>query len=175
MQWADATSLDLVRSVQARACADGLLVAYRPEELDGSEAAARAAGHLAHQARLRTSPPGERLGCDEFACGPPSQPMIDRGVAVPDPDRPPLHCDAHALVAADLDTVGALAYLALLARRMGCRLVLRHVPDRLQELLELAGLSGPDGVLVVETEGQAEHGEHAVGVEEEREPDDPPV
>ncbi len=92
-----------------------------------------------------------------------------------DPDRPPLHCDARALVGADLDTVDALAYLALLARRMGCRLVLRHVPDGLLELLELAGLSGPHGVMVVEAERQPEHREHAVGVEEEREPDDPPV
>ena len=94
---------------------------------------------------------------------------------MPVPDQPPLHCDARALAAADLDTVDALAYLALLAHRMGCRLVLRDVPSRLRELLELAGLSGPDGVLVVEAERQAEHREHPVGVEEEREPDDPPV
>lgn len=94
---------------------------------------------------------------------------------MPAPDQPPLHCDARALVAADLDTVDALAYLALLAHRMGCRLVLRHVPDGLLELLELSGLSGPGGVLVVEAERQAEHREHPVGVEEEREPDDPAV
>lgn len=94
---------------------------------------------------------------------------------MPVPDRPALHCDARALVTANLDTVDALAYLALLARRMGCRLVLRDVPGHLHELLDLAGLSGPDGVLVVEAERQAEHGEHAVGVKEEREPDDPSV
>lgn len=94
---------------------------------------------------------------------------------MPVPDQRALHCDARALVAADLDTVDALAYLALLARRMGCRLVLRDVPGHLRELLELAGLSGPNGVLVVEAQRQAEHGEHPVGVEEEREPDDPPA
>lgn len=91
------------------------------------------------------------------------------------PDQQPLHCDARALVTANLDTVDAIAYMALLARRMGCRLVLRGVPGHLRELLELAGLSGRDGVLVVEVERQAEHGEHPVGVEEEREADDPPV
>lgn len=94
---------------------------------------------------------------------------------MPVPDQPPLHCDARALVTVDLDTIDALAYLALLAHRMGCRLVLRHASAGLRELLELAGLSGPDGVLVVEAERQTEHREHAVGVEEEREPHDPPV
>jgi DNA-binding SARP family transcriptional activator len=38
VQWADATSLDVLRSVQARAGADGVLVAYRPEELAESAA-----------------------------------------------------------------------------------------------------------------------------------------
>jgi DNA-binding SARP family transcriptional activator len=40
VQWADATSLDLLRSVHARAATDGVLVAYRPEELDDGDAPA---------------------------------------------------------------------------------------------------------------------------------------
>lgn len=90
-------------------------------------------------------------------------------------DLPPLHCDARLLAGSGLETVEALAQLALFARRLGCRLVLRHVPTDLAELLVLAGLSGPDGVVVVERQGQAEHREHPVGVEEERHAGDPPV
>lgn len=39
VQWADATSLDLLRSVHVRAGADGVWVAYRPEEISGAGAA----------------------------------------------------------------------------------------------------------------------------------------
>jgi hypothetical protein len=91
---------------------------------------------------------------------------------VPVPDQPQLRCDARALVSVDLDTVDALASLALFARRLGCRLVLRHPSHELVDLLDLAGLSGPGGVVVVEAQGQSEQREHAVGVEEEGEPDD---
>lgn len=90
-------------------------------------------------------------------------------------DQPALHCDARLLAGSGLQTVEALAQLALFARRLGCRLVLRHVPVDLAELLVLAGLSGPDGVVLVEGQGQAEHREDPVGVEEERHPGDSPV
>lgn len=91
-------------------------------------------------------------------------------------DPPPLHCDAAALADVDLDTVAALAQLALIARRMGCRLVVRRASAELVALLDLAGLagsrSGPDGALVIEVAGQAELREEPLGVEEEGEPDD---
>ena len=90
-------------------------------------------------------------------------------------DQPRLHCDARELAGSGLDAVDALAHLALFAQRMGCRLVLRHVPSDLAELIQLAGLSGPGGVVLVEAQGQTEHREHPVGVEEERHPDDPAV
>ncbi len=91
-------------------------------------------------------------------------------------DPSPLHCDAAALTGVDLETVDALARLALTARRMGARLVVRNASADLRALLDLAGLvvrgDGSGGVLVLELEGQAELGEQPVGVEEEREPDD---
>ena len=70
----------------------------------------------------------------------------------------------------DLGTVDALARLSLAERRRGRRLLLGRVSDDLRGLLTLAGL---DGVLGVEPGGQAEEREDGVGVEEERELDDP--
>jgi hypothetical protein len=95
---------------------------------------------------------------------------------VSQPDPSPLDCDAAALSRADLGTVDALARLALTARRMGARLVVRNASPELRALLDLAGLvmrrDGSDGALVLELEREAELGEQAVGVQEEREPDD---
>jgi hypothetical protein len=94
---------------------------------------------------------------------------------VPEPDPPPLHCDAAALTTVDLGTVDALARLALTARRMGARLLVCNASPRLRELLELAGLvrgGGSGGGLVLEVDGQSELWEQPVGVEEEGEPDD---
>ena len=94
---------------------------------------------------------------------------------MPQPDPPPLHCDAAALTAVDLATVDALARLALTARRMGARLVVRNASPQLRALLELAGLvlgDGSAGGLVLELVGQPELGEQPVGVQEEGEPDD---
>lgn len=92
------------------------------------------------------------------------------------PDPSPLDCDAAALIRADLGTVDALARLALTARRMGARLVVRNASPELTGLLQLAGLvmrrDGSDGALVLELEREPELWEQAIGVEEEREPDD---
>lgn len=88
------------------------------------------------------------------------------------PERFPLRCDVGGMSVADLDTVDALARLALAAQRRGWRLVLRNVPTDLRDLLVLAGLLGPGGPLVVEARRQPEHGEHVVGVEEEGHADD---
>ena len=87
-------------------------------------------------------------------------------------DRQLLVTDEDALSGTDLAIIDVLAQLALIARRMGCRLVLRRVSSPLQRLLDLSGLSEVDGVLVVEPVRQSEEWEHAVGVEEEGEPDD---
>jgi anti-anti-sigma regulatory factor len=78
-------------------------------------------------------------------------------------------CDVSAL---DLDatTIDALARLQLSSRRVGCTLMLRHASRELRELLAFAGL---DGVLCLEPRGQPEEREQRVGVEEERELDEP--
>ena len=77
--------------------------------------------------------------------------------------------DVSAL-AADLLTVDALARLELSARRHGRRLQVRDASGELRDLIELVGLNE---VLRVEPERKAEQRENAVGVEEERELDDP--
>jgi anti-anti-sigma regulatory factor len=80
-------------------------------------------------------------------------------------------CDLGALVAPDARSVEALARLQLAARRLGCTLQLRRVSAELQELLAFMGLA--DVVLRVEVRRQAEDREQRLGVEEERELDDP--
>ena len=71
---------------------------------------------------------------------------------------------------ADLGTVESLARLQLAARRCGLELRLRHVPDELRELITFVGLAE---ALRLDPRGQAEEREERVGVEEERELDDP--
>jgi hypothetical protein len=69
-------------------------------------------------------------------------------------------------------TVGALARLQLEARRLGLELRVVHASAELSELVAFVGL---DGVLLVEPRRQAEQREETLGVEEERELDDPPA
>jgi hypothetical protein len=71
---------------------------------------------------------------------------------------------------ADLGTVESLARLQLAARRCGLELRLRRVPRELEELITFVGLAEALGL---EPRGQAEEREQRVGVEEERELDDP--
>ena len=78
-------------------------------------------------------------------------------------------CDVGAL-APDGVAVDVLARLQLAARRLGLEIRLRHASRELQQLLAFVGL---DDVLRVEPGGQAEQREQRVGVEEERELDDP--
>ena len=73
---------------------------------------------------------------------------------------------------ADLRTVECLARLRLAARRNGLELRLTCVPRELEELITFVGLAEALGL---EPRGQAEEREERVGVEEERELDDPPV
>lgn len=71
----------------------------------------------------------------------------------------------------DLGTVDALCRLRLSVVQMGYVLRLRDATDRLEELLDLCGLS--ESVVVVE--GETEKREETVGVEKEVEPGDPTV
>jgi hypothetical protein len=80
-------------------------------------------------------------------------------------------CDVGAL-APDAVAVDTLARLQLTARRLGLEIRLRHASKELQELLAFVGL---DDALRVEAGGQAEKREQRLGVEEERELDDPAV
>jgi hypothetical protein len=85
------------------------------------------------------------------------------------PDPSTVVCDVGDVVP-DVPTVGALARLQLNARRSGLEIRLHHASVELQELLAFVGLSR---VLRVESGGQAEQREQLLGVEEERELDDP--
>jgi hypothetical protein len=76
---------------------------------------------------------------------------------------------------ADLRTMEALAYAALTARRLGCRVVLRHASLELQQAIDLVGLAAvlpcaPEST--VEPRRQAEEGEDPLRVEEERDATD---
>jgi hypothetical protein len=72
----------------------------------------------------------------------------------------------------DFELVDALARLQLVAARQGKRVVLCEPPQELVELIDLAGL---EDVLRVQVRREAEEREERLGVEEERELDDPPV
>jgi hypothetical protein len=73
---------------------------------------------------------------------------------------------------ADIGIVDALARLQLVAARSGYRVDVLSAPADVLELIELAGLTD---VLGVEAGRQPEQREERLGVEEERELDDPPV
>jgi hypothetical protein len=72
----------------------------------------------------------------------------------------------------DVLTIDALARLELAARRGGLRFRLHDASDQLRDLIAFVGLTD---VLRVEPRRQAEQGEERVGIEEERELDDPAV
>jgi hypothetical protein len=98
-------------------------------------------------------------------------------------DADSLVCDVGAIVEPDAVTIDAIARLQLTARRLGRRIQLRDASGRLLELLAFVGLSEvllsevlplslPSGS---EARRQAEEREQAGGVEEERDPADPPA
>jgi anti-anti-sigma regulatory factor len=95
-----------------------------------------------------------------------------------DSGAPRILVDVSAITDPDCGTVDDLARLQLAARRLGQRIILFGVAPRLKELVELAGLTDvlpalpPSGV---EMGREAEEREEAFGVEEERDPADPPV
>ena len=80
--------------------------------------------------------------------------------------------DAAGLADPDLGTVADLARLHLAARRLGLDVVLRDASDALVELISFVGLGD---VLRVEPSREVEQREERLGVEEERELDDPPL
>jgi ABC-type transporter Mla MlaB component len=85
-------------------------------------------------------------------------------------------CDVGALADPDAVTVDALARLQLTARRLGCRVQLRHACGELQDLLSLMGLGDvvpPCAASAVDPTGQTEQREQGLGVEEEADPADP--
>ena len=87
-------------------------------------------------------------------------------------------CDVGAVSHADVGTVDALARVQLVARRHGCQVRLRRASSELRELLGLVGLReilpcGPGSGLQAGRE--TEEGEDPRGIEEERDPADPPV
>jgi hypothetical protein len=83
-----------------------------------------------------------------------------------------VRCELGALVGANAVTLDALARLQLTARRFGRRIRFRNASAELCELVVLAGLAR---VLAVEPRRQPEEREQRLGVEEERELDDPPA
>lgn len=91
-------------------------------------------------------------------------------------------CDVGDLFEPDAVAVDALARLQVIALRCGCRVRFRHASVRLRGLLDLMGLDdvlssdgapSASGASAVEPQGQAEHGEEALGVQEESDPADP--
>ena len=82
-----------------------------------------------------------------------------------------LVCDTSAFEHPDLGTIADLARLQIAARRLGLDVILRNAPAALLELVAFVGLSD---VLRVEPQRQAEERDERLGVEEERELDDPP-
>jgi hypothetical protein len=75
-------------------------------------------------------------------------------------------------MASSLVTLDLLARLQLAAKRRGYELRVEAASDELCGLIELAGLSEALGV---EGQREAEEREQRLGVEEERQLDDPPV
>jgi hypothetical protein len=87
-----------------------------------------------------------------------------------------LVCDVGALAHPDLAAVDALARLQLVARRLGCRMLLQRASPELGELLAFAGLDVAlplRPALRLEPRREPEEREQRLGVEEEREPGDP--
>ena len=90
---------------------------------------------------------------------------------------PLVTCDVERVAPTDIGTVDALARLALAIRRCGARMRIERASPELRDLLGLAGLRRvvPCDDLFVEVVGQPEQREEPLGVQEERDPADPPV
>jgi len=106
-------------------------------------------------------------------------PLCDHGRALLEAaDSEVVICDVGAIVDPDATAVDALARLQLAARRLGRRIRLTHASGDLQDLLALMGLGEIvplDPGLRVQTRGEPEEREVALGVEEETDPGDLPT
>ncbi len=89
-------------------------------------------------------------------------------MAVPAPR--PILCDLSALGDADVQVIDLLARLELAARRHGRTLRLRNASPALIGLIAFLGL---ESTLRLEAGRETKEGEGPVGVEEERQLDDP--
>ena len=87
------------------------------------------------------------------------------------PRRNQFVCDIGGLGDPDVGTVADLARLHVVAHRLDVDVVLRNASDALVELIAFVGLAD---VLRVERQRKTEEREERLGVEEERELDDPP-
>ena len=85
--------------------------------------------------------------------------------------RSPVDCDVSTLPA-DLGSVDSLARVQLVARRLGLEIRLYNPSLDLRGLIDLVGLLDALGV---EVQRQPEQRKQRLGVEEERELDDPAV
>ena len=81
-------------------------------------------------------------------------------------------CDVAWVARADVHVIDALARLQLAAKRRGRRLVLQNASH---DLADLVGLMGLAEALGLEARRQPEQREERLGVEEERELDEPPA
>ena len=89
-----------------------------------------------------------------------------------------LVCDVGGLHRPDLEAIEAVARLALAARRLGCGIRLENASPDLRELVAFVGLAEVlpcSTASAIESGGQAEQREEPGGVEEERDPADPPA
>ncbi len=89
-----------------------------------------------------------------------------------------LVCDVGKFVHSDLAAVDALARLQLVARRLGCRMLLQRASPELRELLAFAGLNEAlplRPALRLQQRRQPEEREQRLRVEEEGELGDPAV
>ncbi len=87
-------------------------------------------------------------------------------------------CDVGGLIDPDCVAIDAVARLQLAARRRGATVTLLRASNELKELLEFIGLENvirQYETLLVDPLGETEHGEQALGVEKEIEPNDPSV
>ena len=86
-------------------------------------------------------------------------------------------CDVGMVHEPDAAAVDLICRIRLITRRLGLALDVRAASAELGELLFLMGLSDvvPVARSGVEVEGHPEEREHSRGVEEERDPTDPPV
>ena len=115
-------------------------------------------------------------GQEEPAKTPVSGPSLAWATAMlfAESEAPLVVCDVGALTDPGVSAVEALARVQLTAHRIGLEVRLRGAARELRELLDLVGLCDVLPVSVasgLESSGETEQREHALGVKEEADPD----